>query len=202
MCDMKDLSNGIERSQQEHYKLRLKPGVNSSYIFLTEILESGNINRREILNFGCVLNFTNIFIKSKSTIIFTDCLSYSYYSENYYEYTYNFLKNYELSKSENIFNHSHYLYIAKSISKQPFQSECYVCVKSYPKSSIMISLMLLMCGDTGTLINPGPIYRNTASQCDICESKIRGKSISYCNECKGAFHKKCINFKLFKYVSM
>ena len=53
--------------------------------------------------------------------------------------------------------------------------------------------MLLMCGDTGTLINPGPIYRNIASQCNICESKIRGKNVSYCYECKGAFHKKCIN---------
>ena len=78
----------------------------------------------------------------------------------------------------------------KLTSKQPYQSDCYVCVKSSPKCSIMISLMLLLCGDTGTLINPGPVYRNITGNCSLCESKIRSNIRSQCIECKAVFHKK------------
>ena len=59
---------------------------------------------------------------------------------------------------------SHYLYVAKNISKPPFATIYHACSKPVPKLNVLVLLMLLMCGDTGVLTNPGPVNINTISQ--------------------------------------
>ena len=71
-----------------------------------------------------------------------------------------------------------YLYLSKLVSKQHYQSECLVSVKSYPRSAIMILLMLLICGDTGTLTNPGPVNMNNTNTCNLSHSNLLS-----CNIC-------------------
>ena len=158
---------------------------------MSETVNSENYNIKEVTNFECDSNVTNIFIKQKITMIFIDYILDSHYSQFYFEYNHNTLRNFESIQVGNDFNIFYYLYLAKLTSKQPYQSDCHVCVKSYPKCSIMISLMLLLCGDTGTLSNPGPVYRNITDNCNLCESKIRSNVRSQCIECKAVFHQKC-----------
>ena len=81
---------------------------------------------------------------------------------------------------------SHYLYVAKNISKQPFASICHTCSKPVPKKSILI--LLLICGDTGALINPGP-----SQICNICDGNVNMKNnVFVCMECDNYFHKRCM----------
>ena len=162
---------------------------NSSDILLTELLEFEHINRKEIAKFECDSNVINITIKGKSTMIFTDYFLYSHHCKSYFEYIHNFSLNSENIQFESDFNVFHYLYLAKFTSKQPYQSDFYVCTKSYPKSAIMISLMLLMCGDTGALINPGPKI-----DCSYCDKLIRYNSnFLSCQFCNCKVHLKCNN---------
>ena len=42
----------------------------------------------------------------------------------------------------------------------------------------MILVMLLMCGDTGTLINPGPVNMNISNTCSLSHSNLLS-----CNLC-------------------
>ena len=210
MCSNKDLSYDIEISNYRHYELEIKSGRSlseaqnklSRVILLIDTVTSGNAKRKYMTTFECDSYITNIFIKQKNTMIFTDYLLYSHYCQFYFKYNHNILRNSESIQVENDFNVFYYLYLAKLTSKQPYQSDCYVCVKSSPKCSIMISLMLLLCGDTGTLINPGPVYRNITGNCSLCESKIRSNIRSQCIECKAVFHKKMCYPKSFNYISM
>ena len=82
--------------------------------------------------------------------------------------------------------------MAKQLSKQPFQSVNHTTIKPYPKASVLILLMLMMCGDTGTLLNPGPIRRNIVDKCGICEynTKTNDRVLS-CKECDTKVHKRC-----------
>ena len=69
--------------------------------------------------------------------------------------------------------------------------------KPRPRSTSVILLMLLMCGDTGALINPGPINRNAAEKCCICIKNINRKNTFLsCMECGVKVHKKCENMSL------
>ena len=53
---------------------------------------------------------------------------------------------------------------------------------------VLILLLLLISGDTGCLINPGPI-----NVCNVCQSNIGfADRYSICIECGGCFHKGCI----------
>ena len=117
-----------------------------------------------------------------------------------YTSRYIYAASYPLSKiNENFpikftYNLSHYLYLAKIISKQPYQSLLSPSTKPRPRSTVVILLMLLMCGDTGALINPGPINRNVAEKCSICVKNINRKNIFLsCVECGIKVHKKCEN---------
>ena len=50
----------------------------------------------------------------------------------------------------------------------------------------------MMCGDTGALINPGPVGRNIIGECNLCERNLRpNSSILSCIECGINVHKKC-----------
>ena len=113
----------------------------------------------------------------------------SYYCKSYFENIHNFSRNSLNIEILNDFNIFHYLYLAKITSKPPYQCYDYVCTKSYPKSAIMISLMLLMCGDTGALINPGP-----RTDCSYCDKLIRYNSkFLSCQLCNNKVHLKCNN---------
>ena len=78
------------------------------------------------------------------------------------------------------------MYVAKNISKQPFASICHTCSKPVPRKSILI--LLLICGDTGALINPGP-----SQICNICDGNVSMKNnVFVCMECDNYFHKRCM----------
>ena len=189
-----DYANVIRTSSKLERKVSEFPNKIVNDILANTInIEAHTIsNSSDNTLFEYELDGINFFMKRSNTI--TDCLLYVHFCQYYIEYVhYKNLSNSGNSQTENNLIISHYLYLAKCITRQPFQSEPYVCIKSCPKSSIMISLMLLICGDTGTLINPGPVNRNVPNKCSICESNIRHNSryIS-CIECKASVHKKCV----------
>ena len=160
-----------------------------------DILDLENFNRKYISFYDYLIDSGDNFMKRKTTMITTDCLLYLNYSQFYFRYAHhNITSSSGNIQIENDFYFSHYLYLAKFITKQPYQSQYYVCVKSYPKSSILISLMLLMCGDsTGSLINPGPMRTNVAYKCGICVNNIKTNTrFLTCNECSNKVHKKCV----------
>ena len=80
---------------------------------------------------------------------------------------YNKSMNVENYQVKNTFNLSHYLYVGKCISRQPYEAVCYPTKKPCPRATVSILLMLMMCGDTGTLINPGPIDIDITGDCNI-----------------------------------
>ena len=121
-------------------------------------------------------------------------LSYqiSPFSINPYNFMYSDLITFENNQNYYILNFSHLLYLAKYLSTQPYQSITYNVIKPRPRSSAVILIMLLMCGDTGSLINPGPISRNVAEKCGICVNNLRSNSrILSCIDCNIKVHKKC-----------
>ena len=142
----------------------------------TEIENIENTNIRYNTYFDYSMDITSIVTKGKNTMIITDSLLYLNHYQYYFKCSYHIVTTNLENILMNNYNFSHYLYLGKFISKQPYQYECFVSSKSYPKSSILISLILLMCGDTGTLLNPGPVYRNIASKCGICDRNIRSNS--------------------------
>ena len=164
----KDHANVIRTSSKLERKLSEFPNKIVNNI-LENYVNIDDTNSRDSALFEYELDTINFLMKRKNTI--TDCLSYIHFCQYYIEYKhYKILNNSGNTQVENNFNISHYLYLAKCITRQPFQSKTYVCVKACQKSSIMISLMLLICGDTGTLINPGPVNRNVPNKCIICEN--------------------------------
>ena len=50
-----------------------------------------------------------------------------------------------------------WFYLAKYLSRPKYSLLNNVSIKSMPKTSLLIILLLFMCGDTGASINPGPM---------------------------------------------
>ena len=98
-------------------------------------------------------------------------LEYKYVFAKKCTNTMNFFNDKHINESSDVvfkigipINHSHHLYAAKRNAKQPFATDFYTCIKPYPNSNTLILLMLLMCGDTGALLNPGPTFITPGSE--------------------------------------
>ena len=77
------------------------------------------------------IDLRDTFMKKKTTMIITDYLLYLNYCQFYFRYAHhNFSSSSGNFQIENNFCISHYLYLAKFIAKQPYQSKYYVCIKS------------------------------------------------------------------------
>ena len=125
-------------------------------------------------------NFENFSLTRSST------LTYSYI------FLYSDFQKHEYHEKNSIVSHSNLLFMAKHISKQRYQSINHTAIKPRPRSSAVILLMLMMCGDTGSLLNPGPIRRNVVDKCGVCVNSIKTNSrILSCSECNIKVHKKC-----------
>ena len=137
-------------------------------------------------------NFENLSLTRSSTLTYLHIFLYSD------------LQKHEFHEKNSIVSHFNLLFMAKHISKQPYQSINYTAIKPRPRSSAVILLMLMMCGDTGSLINPGPIRRNVVDKCGVCVNSIKTNSrILSCrfikNVSKPIFH--ILIFVIYVYIS-
>ena len=118
-----------------------------------------------------VVDIEYVFVERKSTMIITESILYLDCNQFYFRYDpHNILNIPESINMNNDFSIYQCLYLAKFVSKQPYETEYSASVKPYPKSTIMILIMLLMCGDTGSLINPGPVNRNIDAESSIIDN--------------------------------
>ena len=54
------------------------------------------------------------------------------------------------------------MYLGKYLIKSKYSISNFVNIVTKPRTSLLILILLLMCGDTGCLINPGPIALNNS----------------------------------------
>ena len=62
-----------------------------------------------------------------------------------------------LTKSDCYKIRINWFYLAKYLSRPKYSLLSNVSINSMPKTSLLIILLLFMCGDTGASINPGPM---------------------------------------------
>ena len=86
--------------------------------------------------------------------------------------------------------------LAKYSSKPKYCLNIISCI-SKPKTSLLIILLLLMCGDTGASINPGPTNSGLAIECNHCNIEITHSSnVLTCSECSSRVHLECNNYNI------
>ena len=180
--------------------------------FLTNLLTSTNRKTRLFYKYYVHLCSDNTrFVQKFKEIIKSQVIIENYYFCDYCEYSfhkfsliksspiihsytfkYSDLQNIEYPQNLFTLTLSHLFFTAKHLSKHPYQLITDAAIKPHPKSSVMILLMLLMCGDTGSLIHPGPIRRINADKCGICINTIKTNSrFLLCIQCNNKVHKKC-----------
>ena len=106
-------------------------------------------------------------------------------------YSFNLKTNFVFINLTSNFKVINLFYVANLMSKPPFRLSSSVVCKPRPYSVSFILILLLLCGDTGAHINPGP-----RQICNMCDGVIRMKNNApTCTECKNLFHKKCIAYE-------
>ena len=78
--------------------------------------------------------------------------------------------DYDLNSSPDIINPDvnkrnlriNWLYLGRSLLQNKYSSNINVSTSKNPKSALLIIILLFMCGDTGSSINPGPVCINDA----------------------------------------
>ena len=64
------------------------------------------------------------------------------------------------NSSQNYVVKINFLYVGAHISKGKYSTNIKLVINKLPKSALLIIILLLMCGDTGSSINPGPTHLN------------------------------------------
>ena len=99
-----------------------------------------------------VTDFRNIFINRSITRTFEDENYFLYSISNSIVILYNC--NFDLNDYDIRIN---CLYLGKYLTKTKYSSINNETIVTTPKSALLTIILLCMCGDTGALINPGPI---------------------------------------------
>ena len=99
-----------------------------------------------------VTDIRNIFINRSITRTFEDENYFVYSIYNSIEILYNC--NFDLNNYDIRIN---CLYLGKYLTKTKYSSINNDTIVATPKSALLIIILLCMCGDTGALINPGPM---------------------------------------------
>ena len=145
---------------------------NYMYIENNHILDDMTSGTSRYINKDCSKNYNNNF-------------------DNIYEkHDSHYLKYAKCLKGCDILNITNLFYVAKLRSRPPFRLASDAVCNPRPKSVSLILLLLLISGDTGSLVNPGP-----NSNCTMCLSDIRyADNFSMCIDCHSNFHDNCINY--------
>ena len=87
------------------------------------------------------------------------CLISNSLFQTYYNFlfnSYNFFISNSFDNSRETYKLKvNYLYLGKWLSKPKYSTNENIAIS--PKSTLLIIILLLMCGDTGASLNPGPI---------------------------------------------
>ena len=136
------------------------------------------------------MDFRNVFIGRKITMILTGNLISRTYCKNIYieHESIKIVLNCIVKFNEHQIR-INWFYLAKYLSKPKFDLLNNVSSTSKPKTSLLIIILLFMCGDTGASVNPGPI-----TECNYCDKIIRYNSkFLTCQQCNLKVHLKCNN---------
>ena len=134
------------------------------------------------------LDVRNMFIGRKGTItLIRDLKSRMYYHTRYIVYESNNELSNCLTKSNHYQIRINWFYLAKYLSRPKYSLIYTVSSTSKPRTSLLIILLLLMCGDIGASINPGP-----RTDCSYCNELISSNSrFLTCQQCNMKVHLKC-----------
>ena len=155
-----------ERSGSEHIELNHNDSWRNWYFTgdislrfeLDELNSSYFSNHNEVR----IILFTyddghirNIFNgRSVTMCLITNSLFQTYY--NFLFNSYNFFISNSFDNSRETYKLKvNYLYLGKWLSKPKYSTNENIAIS--PKSTLLIIILLLMCGDTGASLNPGPI---------------------------------------------
>ena len=128
--------------------------------------ESPQVKLKSIFNISNK-DIRNIFNIRSATMWYTDIILFMIKHSLYIDY--------DLNLSLDIFNPNvnkrnlriNWLYLGRSLSQNKYSSTLNVSSSKNPKSALLIIILLFMCGDTGSSINPGPVCINDEIDPDL-----------------------------------